>query len=461
MRAGGNAVDAAVAAAAASFSAEPLLASAGGAGLMTVALPGQDPAVLDFFSAAPGLGAGPPNGPTDFISIEIDFGPATQTFHIGRGSAAPPLSLPGLAEASRRYGKLPLSDVVAPAVEMARSGVPTSEVSAMTFRLLWSIVSRDADARPLLAPGGSPPNVGDRLPNPEMAAMLETFGREGLVPKVMREGLLEGFGQQRGGLLTQGDLDAEQVHICEPHRIPLGDWEILTSPQVGGILVGGIVAQLGADDRDAAEAREVVRMARASREAHGRRAALTVPGSTTHISVIDAEGGAASVTLTNGEGCGHLIPGTGVQLNNFLGEEDLNPHGFHQHPPGSKLPTMVAPTIALRAGRPALVLGSGGSNRIRSSVGTVLHRVAACGDPVEDAVLAPRVHAESDDVWIEREGLDDPDGCVRALGEVFDRVHPFPKRAFFFGGVHAVYATPDGELSGIGDPRRGGATERV
>src|SRR5207248_309940 len=98
-------------------------------------------------------------------------------------------------------------------------------------------------------------------------------------------------------------------------------------------------------------------------------------GSTTHISVLDGNGNAASVTCSNGTGSGVVVPGTGVHLNNMLGEEDLNPLGFHRHPAGRRLPSMMAPTAVLRDGVAELVLGSAGSNRIRSAILETIIRV--------------------------------------------------------------------------------------
>src|SRR2546422_10912600 len=83
-------------------------------------------------------------------------------------------------------------------------------------------------------------------------------------------------------------------------------------------------------------------------------------GSTTHLSVLDRAGWACSVTCSNGSCSGEVVPGTGVHLNNMLGEQDLNPPGFHRHRPGRRLPSMMAPTIVLRGNEPELVLGSAG-----------------------------------------------------------------------------------------------------
>ena len=450
LRRGGNAVDAAIAGAFASFVAEPLLAGAGGAGMMTVALPGHAPAVVDFFPSMPGLGGRA--DALDFFEVEIDFGPAMQRFHVGRGSVAPPLALPGLAEAARRFARLPLAELVEPAVRMAREGVPLGAAGAHVYAVLWPIQCITPEATALA--GGAPPREGSLLGNPALADLLEETAAVGDTPPRFTRAMLEALGPAAGGLVSEADL-ACGPRVVAPREVQLGDWSAFTSPRVGGGLAQIILERLFAEPPSPDPATEAARVAAASRAGHEARFAAG-RGSTTHVSVIDCDGGAAAVTLTNGEGCGTVIPDTGVQMNNFLGEEDLNPAGFHRHPPGTPLPTMIAPTIGLHRGRPALALGSGGSNRIRSVVSQVLYRVVR-GEPLEHAVLAPRIHAERDDVWIELADRADPDATVARLGESFARVHPFAARAFYFGGVHAVLLDEDGRAHAVGDPRRDGA----
>lgn len=454
LSAGGNAVDALVAGALASFVAEPLLASAGGAGMLTVVPVGAPPAAVDFFSTAPGRGGRP--DALDFRTIEIDFGSARQVFHVGRGSAAVPLAFPGLGVAARRFGTLPLSDLVAPAVRLAREGVVLAREGALVFDLLWEIQRIDPAIVALHGVGGECPPAGALLRNPELADTMLEFAAQGGTPERVREGLLDTFGPDRGGLLSAEDLDDAAARVIAPHRFRLGDHDVVSSPGPGGHLVGLIAGALADGAAEPDEAAEVLRTALASLRGHQARGDYAMPGNTTHLSAIDDDGCAASMTLTNGEGCGFLVPGTGIQVNNFLGEEDLNPRGFHSHPPGTRLPTMLAPTIALKDGEPRLALGSGGSNRIRSAVSEVLHRVVSLGEELAAAVLAPRVHAEDRAVWVELEGLRDPRSVIDALEARFPEVYPFPTRAFFFGGVHAVDRAADGSMNGVGDPRRGG-----
>ncbi len=171
-------------------------------------------------------------------------------------------------------------------------------------------------------------------------------------------------------------------------------------------------------------------------------------GSTTHISVIDADGCACSVTCTNGEGSGIVVPGTGIHLNNVMGEADLNPLGWHRHPPGRRMPSMMAPSVVMRGGEVELVLGSAGSNRIRSALLQTIVGVVDHGLSARSAVDAPRVHFE-DGVLFAEPGID--------LGELEGElpIMRFKAPNLFFGGVQAAQRR-GALLSGAGDPRRGG-----
>jgi gamma-glutamyltranspeptidase / glutathione hydrolase len=146
-----------------------------------------------------------------------------------------------------------------------------------------------------------------------------------------------------------------------------------------------------------------------------------------------------------------MVPGTGIHLNNMLGEQDLNPLGFHRHPAGRRLPSMMAPTIVLRAGLPELVLGSAGSNRIRSAILQTIIRVLDDGLRAPDAVQAPRVHFEDGVIYSE------PGADVASLEAAGRAISRFRDRNLFFGGVQAVERDRDGRFWGGGDPRRGGA----
>jgi gamma-glutamyltranspeptidase/glutathione hydrolase len=174
-------------------------------------------------------------------------------------------------------------------------------------------------------------------------------------------------------------------------------------------------------------------------------------GSTTHLSVIDGAGRACAVTCTNGEGSGIVAAGTGIHLNNIMGEADLSPLGFHHAPPGRRMPSMMSPTVVITGGEVQLALGSSGSSRIRSAllqtiVAVVDHGLDAC-----DAVAAPRVHVEDGLVYAE------PGVPLQELCRDERELRRFRAPNMFFGGVQAICRDPaTGALSGAGDPRRGG-----
>ena len=162
------------------------------------------------------------------------------------------------------------------------------------------------------------------------------------------------------------------------------------------------------------------------------------------------------MTCTNGEGSGVVVPGTGIHLNNIMGEEDLNPLGFHVFAPGRRMPSMMAPTVVLRDGEVELVVGSAGSNRIRSAILLTIVGVVDRGLDARAAVEAPRIHYEDGTVYVEP-GID-----ADALAAAGHEVAPFRAPNLFFGGVQAVQRDPaTGAVLGAGDPRRGGAAVAV
>jgi gamma-glutamyltranspeptidase/glutathione hydrolase len=182
-------------------------------------------------------------------------------------------------------------------------------------------------------------------------------------------------------------------------------------------------------------------------------------GSTTHVAALDDEGRCATVTCSNGSCSGVIVPGTGLHLNNMLGEEDLNPMGFHMHEPGRRIPSMMAPTVVLKDGQTEMALGSAGSNRIRSAILQTILAAVDEGMGAADAVERPRVHYEGD--VVEAEPGVDPD-ALETLERDGWTVQRWRERNLYFGGVQAVARDPaTGALSGGGDPRRGGVAITV
>ncbi len=478
LRAGGNAVDAAVGAVLASFAVESPLTGLGAGGYMLVHS-GEETALLDFFVAAPGRDG--IEREAELVPVPVRFDAETvQTFYVGPASCGVPGTAAGLERALERFGSAPLADLVGSGVRLAREGAPVNAQQAYILEILAPIHARLPGTRELYAPAGRPLGEGDVFRFPELAEALERFGAEGAEPFCRGEvaGALSEFVVANGGALGHADFAAYEALERKPIRAPFRGTEVLTNPppSSGGILIAfclGLLERLGERSgpeqlvaaMDAANLRRGEAFAESLYE-EGMEAGFLDPdgldlaaadllGSTTHISVLDGDGMCASVTCSNGSGSGVLVPGTGVILNNMLGEEDLNPLGFHRIAPGRRVPSMMAPTVVLRDGEIVLGVGSAGSNRIRSAILQTIVRTVEEGMPVEAAVRAPRLHFEAGVVQAEP-GIDE-----RALGRLEERGHAVARRPavnLFFGGVQAVARDPrSGALSGGGDPRRGGA----
>jgi gamma-glutamyltranspeptidase / glutathione hydrolase len=463
LREGGNAVDAALAAMLTSFVTEALLTGLGAGGYMLVAGAGTEPTLLDFFVQAPtrrGDGS-----EAELLAVDVSFGDAVQVFHIGPASCGAYGNPAGVCAAAERWGSMPLPHLAAPAARLAEEGVPLNAGQAYVAEILADLLTSTPECAALWAPGGRVLREGETMRNPELGEALGRLASQGAATfytgadaATVCEWLAE-----RGGSLGPADLAAYAAVEREPVRVQFRDRQILTNPppSAGGVLLAYSLGLLNRGPSPPTVEGMVEAMAAAQAE---RGAAflegLAEPGfldrfmssrlgSTTHISAIDADGMACSVTCTNGEGSGVVVPGTGIHLNNVMGEEDLNPLGFHLHPAGRRMPSMMAPSIVLRDGEVELVLGSAGSNRIRSALLQTIVGVVDGGLGAEEAVRAPRVHFEDGVLYaepgVDLDGLDPELQAVR-----------FGALNLFFGGVQAALRR-DGVLSGAGDPRRGGA----
>jgi gamma-glutamyltranspeptidase/glutathione hydrolase len=493
LREGGNAVDAAVAAVLTSFVAESPLTGFGAGGFMLVHDPGSEDVLLDFFVEVPGRTGGERRA--ELVPIPVYFSPESpQVFNVGAASCGVPGAAAGLAEALRRYGSVPLSDLVREPARLARDGVEVNSEQAFIFHILEPILTHEPEGRAIYAPQGRVLGAGDVFRFEELADTLERYGAQGpelfyrgAVARRVSEWVLE-----RGGTLGADDMAEYRPCVRTPVRASYLGRDVLTNPppSSGGILIAFALALLdraaSADVVTVVAAMEEAQVARTEAFFHGLyeegfageflaeerlaqaaerlRAGDRPPepgqgqsalGSTTHITTVDGEGRCASVTCSNGSGSGVIVPGTGVHVNNMLGEEDLNPLGFHVTPAGRRVPSMMSPTVVLRDGEVEAGLGSGGSNRIRSAILQTILRLLAEGMDAQDAVEAPRLHFEAGAVQAEP-GIDDEE-LDRLAARGYQLVR-WQERNLFFGGVHAVARDPDtGALAGGGDPRRGGA----
>jgi gamma-glutamyltranspeptidase/glutathione hydrolase len=476
LREGGNAVDAAVAAVLTSFVTESPLTGLGAGGYMLVHTPAES-VVLDFFVAVPGIDGNERS--SQLVGIPVYFTPENpQVFHIGAASCGVPGTPAGIEEALARFGSVPLPELAREPARLARDGVPITDEHAFFLRILDPILTHYEEARAIYAPEGRILDVGDVFRFPDLGDALERLGTEGAEPFYRGDvaAAVSAWVLDRGGTLGTSDLAAYEPIVRPPVRAMYRDHEVLTNPPPSS---GGILIAFTLDLLERLEGSSVVDVVAAMEAAQNRRTeefleqlheegfanrfldparlkdAAAGLGSTTHITAVDAEGRCASVTCSNGTGSGLIVPGTGVHVNNMLGEEDLNPHGFHRHRPGRRMPSMMAPTIVIRDGELEAGLGSGGSNRIRSAILQTILRLIDDRLEVQAAVEAPRVHFESGAIQAEP-GVD-ADGLAELERRGYEVVQ-WPERNVFFGGVHTVARDPaTGELRGGGDPRRGGA----
>ena len=509
LRKGGNAVDAAVAAAFVSFIAEIGVVHLGGSGMAQIYDPQTETAVVyDFFSNTPGLGRPllPPEA-MDFSEVTIDFGPTTQNFYLGRASVAVPGNIFGLCAMAEDFGRLPLATLLKPALRLARNGVALEPFQAETCALLTPLYTHTAGIRAIFSPNGPMLGGGEQLFIPDLAQTLEELAAHGAA--ILRNGRLAealiADQDANGGLLTAADLQNYSVRRLKPIRLPYHEYEILLPPasSTGGVLTAFTMNLLGrfnpgrrehgglehlrllyevmaattqarlfwdqaSETMPEAEALAqfladsfVTRFEKEIRTNLAGEHAVTAvpepkgPSNTSHLSVIDSQGMSVSLTTTAGESAGYVVPGTGFIPNNIMGEEDLHPQGFHSRPPGQRIPTMMTPTLILQNNQPRLAVGSGGSIRIRSAIMQVLSNLLDFQLPLAQAVNLARVHTENSVLQCEAgfnvHAVDE----LEALGYPVNR---WDTRSIYFGGAHSVSRTGNGRLVAAGDNRRGGST---
>jgi gamma-glutamyltranspeptidase / glutathione hydrolase len=435
LRAGGNAVDACIAAGAVSWVCESPLTGPGGGGFLLVHRVGEARTrLLDFFVAVPER---PPSA-EGLVGIVVDYGDSQQTFYTGPMSVAVPGAALGLWEAHRRWATLPWAELLAPAVTLAREGVVLNRVQAYLHRILDPLLRYSPEGDRLYGPGRALVE-GERFADPELADTLEQIAVEGAGCLYRGE-----FADRIAAHvpITLDDLARYEVIEREPLALSYRGDELRTNPPPSS---GGRRLAVGLEALGDAEptASAIVR----AMEAQDAMRTDAV-GGTTHISAVDGNGDAASLSCSMGSSGGVVVPGTGFQLNNMLGETHLIKDEVRA---GARLTSMMAPSLVLREGRPRLVVGSAGSSRLAGAILQVVVNVAVRGLGVEAAVEASRLHFENGVAHCEDPAAADE---LEAAGYPVVRWHA---HNLFFGGVSAVEIRDDGTLAGAGDPRRGGA----
>ena len=466
---GGNAFDAAISAGFVSSVVEPALTSLGGGGFMLARTAAGDTILFDFFSDTPGKGLPAQQLEPHFFPVTVKFAGSDQDFNVGLGSVAVPGTLHGFLHIHKQLGTLSLQQIVAPAIQAARGGVRLSEQQAHFLQLLEPILTMSAAGKKLFAPNGNYLDTDDLLVNKDLATFLEklscdsshTFYQSTLAESIALD-------MRRGqGLLTADDLHGYNVYHRDPLIAQYRNRQLLTNPapSFGGSLIAMALERLqpyplptmqpGSPQYMTTHAKVMLAVERDRHQVHANSSDFNTKApsfhrGTTHLSVVDHHGNVASMTNSNGEGSGYIVPGTGIMLNNMMGEDDLHPDGFHSSPPGLRVASMMSPSLLLDThDRVELVIGSGGSKRIRTAITQVISLIVDCQMDVQQAVNFPRFHFDGTTFQVEPGFSEAAITALRAVGPV----NIWKKKNVYFGGVHAVVL----DQGGGGDPRRGGS----
>tara|TARA_B110000438_G_C15796548_1_gene643112 strand:+ start:670 stop:2190 length:1521 start_codon:yes stop_codon:yes gene_type:complete len=473
---GGNAFDAAVAAVFTSMTSEFALTGPFGGGTCLGMKKGLEPFIYDFFVDSPSI----MKQKKEFKEISVNFGNTTQEFFIGNGSIAPPGTLKGLIKLHKDHGVLPLENILRPAIDYAKEGVLINDNQAYIMNIIKPILnfskSKLFKKNKIFMPNK------DYFKNPDFADFLKLIINNGPEYFYKDKGLQIILNcLQDSSYLTKSDFTNYKVFKRKPISLKLNGNTIYTNPapSYGGSLIIFLLKLIKESNNDISIFKLIQGMNLASQV---RNEVCINPneefqiekifnsnrfdkylnkfindanleftpklngfGSTTHVSVMDNHGNAASITTTNGEGSGYIIPDYGIMMNNMLGEVDLNPFGFHSWDKKRRLPTMISPIIIADEFGPNYVLGSGGSNRIRSANIQVILNLLFNDFSLKKAISSPRIHLEADTLFHEPE-INLP---YKKLNSI--KIVPFDKKSLFFGGVNAVSKT-----EAIGDERRGG-----
>ncbi|MGM0745785.1 MAG: gamma-glutamyltransferase [Bacteroidota bacterium] len=492
---GGNAFDAVIASQLAALVAEPVLTSLGGGGFMLAETASGNQTLYDFFVQTPIHKRDPSR--LSFNPIMADFGGAEQEFHIGPGSMAVPGMVKGLFEIHRDLCTLPMNRIAESAIELARKGVEMNSFQSGIFDIIKPIYFDSPEPKRIFRSSREADQLireGEVLKQPDLAELLEQLVMDG--ERLFYEGeiaeKISRICRDDGGYLTRDDFEEYRTIKREPLKVSYRGNEIAINPppSSGGILVGFALKLMEAVDSwkfkpgDEAWLDTVAFIQRMTNRARIeafvehpsddpalklldpeyleiykkeiRQRTASFRG-TTHISIVDKDGNMASMTSSNGEGSGVMIPGTGFMFNNMLGEEDLNPGGFHEWNPNERMTSMMTPGILKMKSGASVVFGSGGSNRIRTAIFQILLNLIDFKIPLNESIEAPRIHIEEKQLHVEK-GF----GLVqlKKLKDLYPNHKIWSEKSLFFGGAHSVSRGPKG-YSGAGDGRRGGVAAVV
>lgn len=409
LRAGGNAVDAAVATAFALAAVEPWNSGLGGIGYMIVHRPGAAPDVVDFGALSPG-GVDPAAFPlTGKEGADLFAWPQVEDDRNIHGplSIAVPGAVDGYGLALERYGSLPLAEVVAPAIGLAEAGLPVDWFTTLKILAVAGDLRRYAESRRIWLQGDLPPlhTGGGRVPRIVLGSLADSLrqiaraGRRDFYEGRLAQ-LLAGDIAAEGGVLSAEDLANYHARIVAPLTFTYRGEPVAVAPHLtAGPTLRDVLIRLERERFDAVpDARFFVSLAEALHEAYERR--LGVMGDveradacTTHVSAVDRDGMvvALTTTLLSSFGSRYVSPGTGILMNNGIMWFDPRPGRPNSIGPGKRPLCNMCPVVVARDGRPWLTAGASGGRKIVGAVAQLITFVVDFGLDAAAAAHHPRI----------------------------------------------------------------------
>ncbi len=417
VHAGGNAVDAALAAVLVTMVNEVGVVTLSSGGFVTVQ-PRAGPAyTVDGWMDVPGRDGGSPGRTWD---VDTEYGGGIG-ITIGPGSVAVHGAVAAIGLAQQRDGRLPWREIVAPAIDVARAGFRLSAASQFYLGYVHDdIFGWDPGSRAALHDEDGTISAGP-IQLPDLVRSLESIADEGA--SALHTGelarLISADVISRGGVLGVADLAAYRPVVRPPLIIPVAGWTLATvpPPSVGGVCLAAMLRLLDGRPRGAGDDDAHARLIGVQRAVLGHRldvldtstdladdarafleridadlGPVLESGSTAHVSATDRDGVACSVTVSSGYGAGMIAAGTGIWLNNCLGEQELNPGGLSARAPGTRLLSNMAPTVGRHRDGSTLAIGSPGADRITTAIAQVLAGYLSSGLTLDEAIRQPRVH---------------------------------------------------------------------
>tara|TARA_Y100000385_G_scaffold291816_1_gene372668 strand:+ start:3308 stop:4765 length:1458 start_codon:yes stop_codon:yes gene_type:complete len=453
---GGNAVDAAIAAFATSWIAEPCMSGPGGGAFATIRIDNKV-FTLDCFANTPSVKK--PKEEVQYIPVNVDFGDTTELFYSGFGSIAVPGAIDGIFKLHEIGGTLPIKDLLYPAIQNAKAGVTLNDFQHYDLHLLRDIIGHSSRGKEIFFGEDELVPIGTNIAMPYLADFLEFLSFEG------RDAFYQGeiasniakISEENGGHISLNDLKNYKAQLSNALNQKFHQKEIFTigSPSIGGSMLVRLLQIFGKEMKYCTDRLVLALEKFENLKKSGVFDKSIVDlgglkkGGTSHISIVDQNKNAISLSMSLGEGSGCFVPGTDIHLNNMLGEESLLPNGIHSWRENARMSSMMTPTILLdnKEGQIS-ALGSGGASRIPTMIGQVIYHSLIGLNNISDAISHPRVHFVND-VWQSEPGFQRP------MHLSPDDWFEWQKPSLFFGGTHCAAAINKKYIA-VGDSRRSG-----